>query len=191
MNLSQQFRAYIQTAISNNKAVLGTAVRQNLGDPNDDDYGTWTVQPLDDEPPIFGVVSGQENKPIAGSLVVVQFLDNQNAFITSIFDYDTRSVIAKLLEINITNGIQMKGASMSMQIQNDFEGDAKTLNINITQNINIEGNGIKLKSNGQDLGQILSDISGALTTLGGAVGSTLPPLPTAPTIAANVATFNS
>lgn len=171
MNLSQQFRYYIQSQVNNNKAILGTVVKQDLTDPTSEDYGSWIIQPIDDEPPIFGVVSGQDNAPEIGSLVVVQFLDNQNAFITHIFEYKKRSVQAEQLNIGITEDIEIKGKTLTMDIEELMKVNAKLLEIVIQQTIKmtstqataIEGNGVKIKSNGVDLGSILQDI---LTTLG-------------------------
>lgn len=194
MNLAQTFRSYIETSINNNKAILGTAIEQDLANPADDEYGTWTVQPLDDEPPIYGVVSGQDNKPTVGSLVVVQFLDNQNAFITHIFAYDTRSVIAKLLNITIDEDVTITAKNLNMIIQEAMKIQSKTLELTTQQTIDIDGNGVKLKSNSVDLGGILTDIVGALTKINTAVGSLTGVPPAATEIASltpNVTTFNS
>jgi hypothetical protein len=202
MNLAQSFRAYIESSINNNKAVLGTAVEQDLGNPADDTYGTWTIQPLDDEPPIFGVVSGQDNKPAIGSLVVLQFLDNQNAFITHIFDYDTRSVIAKLLNIKIDEDMTITAKNLDMIIAEVMKIDAKQLEVttsqtqkfNATQDIQITGNGVKVVSNAIDLGLILTDLLAAITALNTAIAALTGAPPAAAQIATltpNINTFNS
>ena len=107
MNLGEKLRKLISDNVDKARPFFAYVIEQN------EDF-SWQVQPVDNQPVIYGALTFQEEAdgmtPAIGSLVLCVYIDQFSCFITEIIDYDdwfTSSNISSTLhsqDILLLNG---------------------------------------------------------------------------------------
>jgi hypothetical protein len=216
MNLSQALREQIKNQLSVMTAAIGVVVAENLdetGNPN----GSFVIQPVDNEPPLFNVIALSNNKPKPNSYVIYQYLDEQNAYITGMMEFERISQTTQIAQlqtatasmtatqnINIqtqkdcivaaTEDIVLESNTLTFNTQDTLKELANTIQLTSTLATTLDGNGVKITSNGIQLSLILTDILGALTAINTAIATltgTPPAAAQIATLTTNIPAFNA
>lgn len=210
MNLSQALRDQIKNQLSVMTAAIGIVIYDNQD-------GSFVVQPLDNEPPLFNVIALSNNKPKDNSLVIYQYLDEQNAYITGMMEFErisstttiaqlqtaTASIIAteniniqtdKDCIVEATEDIVLESNTLTFNTQDTLKELANTIQLTSTLATTLDGNGVKITSNGIQLSLILTDILAALTAINTAIATltgTPPAAAQIATLSTNIPAFNA